>query len=115
MDFSKDNQLVAVGTMDSYIRVFTLDGKPLPSKMPNEKNVKINNRKLIGHSGPVYGLSFSDSISNLDRNILEEENTDKPETNSQLLLSCSGDGQIRLWSLDHWACLCVFKGHEGPI
>jgi transcription initiation factor TFIID subunit 5 len=114
MDFSKDHELVAVGTMDSYIRVWSLDGKPLKSKLANEKDLKVNNRKLIGHSGPVYGVSFSDSITNLNHNIYPDT-ANKPETNSKLLLSCSADGHIRLWSLDMWACLCIYKAHDGPV
>ncbi|KAK0635736.1 TAF5-like protein [Bombardia bombarda] len=113
MDFSNDHQLVAVGTMDSYIRVWSLDGKPLRSSLASDQDLKVNNRKLIGHSGPVYGLSFSDSIANLDRNIYDGESK-KPETATKLLLSSSADGHIRLWDLDVWACLCVYKSHDGP-
>ncbi|KAL2175135.1 TAF5-like protein [Thermothelomyces heterothallicus CBS 202.75] len=115
MDFSNDHQLVAVGTMDSYIRVWSLDGKPLPSSLENEKDLKVNNRKLIGHSGPVYGVSFSDSIANLKRNIYGEKDEKKPDTSTKLLLSCSADGQVRLWSLEVWACLCIYKSHLGPV
>ena len=115
MDFSNDHQLVAVGTMDSYIRVWSLDGKPLHSSHAPEKDLKVNNRKLIGHSAPVYGVSFSDSISNLDRNIHADVDGPKPDTSTKLLLSCSADGQVRLWSLDVWACLCVYKAHDGPV
>ncbi|KAL2269102.1 hypothetical protein VTJ83DRAFT_3948 [Remersonia thermophila] len=115
MDFSNDHQLVAVGTMDSYIRVWSLDGKPLKTSLENEKDLKVNNRKLIGHSGPVYGVSFSDSITNLNRNIYGEGSDKKPDTSTKLLLSCSADGQVRLWSLDVWACLCIYKAHDGPV
>jgi WD40 repeat protein len=44
---------------------------------------------LLGHSGPVYGLSFSP-----DRT---------------MMLSCSEDGTIRLWSLQTWTCLVIYK------
>ncbi|KAK3897989.1 Vps5 C terminal like-domain-containing protein [Staphylotrichum tortipilum] len=119
MDFSNDHQLVAVGTMDSYIRVWSLDGKALGTSLENEKNLNVNNRKLIGHSGPIYGITFSDSIANLNRNIYSEgdsdENNKKPDTSTKLLLSCSADGQVRLWSLDIWACLCIYKAHDGPV
>ncbi|KAI1390518.1 transcription initiation factor TFIID subunit 5 [Hypoxylon trugodes] len=113
MDFSKDQQLIGVGTMESYIRVWSFDGKALKSRLPPEKDIKTNNRKLIGHSAPVYSIAFSDSIRNLDRNIYEGD--PQPETDSKLLLSCSADGQVRLWSLEVWACLCIYRGHDGPI
>ncbi|KAF3022908.1 Transcription initiation factor TFIID subunit 5 [Neopestalotiopsis sp. 37M] len=113
MDFSKDQKLVAVGTTESYIRVWTLDGSPLKSQLPNEQNLKVNNRKLIGHSGPVYSVAFSDATKNLDRNIFEDG--PKVDTDAKLLISCSYDGTIRLWSLETWTCLCVYKGHYGPI
>ena len=44
---------------------------------------------LHGHNGPIYGLSFSPDRS--------------------LLLSCSEDGTIRLWSLQTWTCLVNYK------
>ncbi|KAI0810565.1 WD domain-containing protein [Xylaria sp. FL0064] len=113
IDFSKDQQLVAVGTTESYIRVWSLDGKALKSSLPPEKDMKVNNRKLIGHSAPVYAVAFSDAITNIDRNLYEGE--EKPDTDSKLLLSCSADGQVRLWSLDIWTCLCIYKGHDGPV
>lgn len=113
MDFSKDQKLVAVGTTESYIRVWTLDGSPLKSQLPNEQNLKVNNRKLIGHSGPVYSVAFSDATKNLERNIFEDG--PKVDTDAKLLISCSYDGTIRLWSLETWTCLCVYKGHYGPI
>lgn len=116
MDFSKDHKLVAVGTSDSYIRVWSMDGKPLTSKMQGEKDLKVNNRKLIGHSGPVFDICFSDAITNMDRNIFSDESDqDKVDTSSRLLLSCSADGHVRLWSLEVWSCLCIYKGHDGPV
>jgi transcription initiation factor TFIID subunit 5 len=52
-------------------------------------------RTLLGHSGPVYRCSFSP-----DRT---------------LLLSCSEDTSIRLWSLHTWTCIVVYKGHQFPV
>ncbi|KAI1099810.1 WD40 repeat-like protein [Jackrogersella minutella] len=112
MDFSKDQQYVAVGTTESYIRVWSADGNALKSRLPGETEVK-NNKKLIGHSAPVYTVAFSDSISSASHNV--HEGDAKPDTSSNLLLSCSADGQIRLWSLEVWSCLCIYKGHDGPI
>ncbi|TDZ21614.1 Transcription initiation factor TFIID subunit 5 [Colletotrichum orbiculare MAFF 240422] len=117
MDFSQDHEMVAVGTMDSYIRVWQLEGKPLKSKRADEKDAKFNNRKLIGHSGPVYSVSFSDAIAKLDHAPFGDEGKGETpiETGSKLLLSSSADGTVRLWSLDVWACLCIYKGHDGPV
>lgn len=54
-----------------------------------------SSRSLYGHAGPVYSVSFSP-----DR---------------LLLLSCSEDSTIRLWSLQIWTCVVVFKGHLSPV
>ncbi|KUI57969.1 Transcription initiation factor TFIID subunit 5 [Cytospora mali] len=108
MEFSKDHKLVAAGTMDSYIRVWSMDGKPLKSALDGNQSVT-NNRMLIGHSAPIFGLSFSDAVS-----WPNSDGTSNPQA-PQLLLSSSGDGQIRLWSLDTWSCLCVYKSHDGPV
>lgn len=115
MDFSKDQKLVAVGTMDSYIRIWTLDGKPLKSKNPSDKGLNVNNRKLIGHSAPVYSVAFSDAIENKTATLFGEQGKQLPDTNPKMLLSASGDGHIRLWSLETWTCLCIYKGHSGPV
>ena len=54
-----------------------------------------NTRKLIGHSGPVYGVSFS--------------------PDNKYLLSCSEDKTVRLWSLDTYTALVSYKGHTQPV
>ncbi|KAI9742827.1 MAG: Transcription initiation factor TFIID subunit 5 [Claussenomyces sp. TS43310] len=110
IEFSDDNLLVAVGTEDSYIRVWKLDGGALTSTVPSQPNdpPPSNSRRLIGHSGPVHSVSFSSSATPLD-------SPDAPSTHPRLLLSASSDRTVRLWSLDAWACLVVYKGHEGPV
>jgi transcription initiation factor TFIID subunit 5 len=112
LEFSDDATLVAAGTEESYIRVWHLTGEALPSIMPNRPNdpPPSNSRRLIGHSGPVYSVSFSPSIA-----APENAGRNAPSTASKLLLSSSADKTIRLWSLEAWTCLVVFKGHEGPI
>ena len=51
--------------------------------------------KLIGHSGPVYGLDFNHDGS--------------------YLLSCSEDKTVRLWSTELKTNLVVYKGHNYPV
>lgn len=52
-------------------------------------------RSLFGHSGPICAISFSP-----DRT---------------LLLTSSEDTTIRLWSLQIWTCVVVYKGHMFPV
>ncbi|KAJ1626808.1 WD40-repeat-containing domain protein [Pavlovales sp. CCMP2436] len=58
-------------------------------------------RTLVGHSGPVYGLSFS--------------------RDDRFLLSSSQDGTARLWSvvdspkLAGGSCLVCYRGHGFPV
>lgn len=108
MDFSGDNLYVAVGTAESYIRVWSLEGNPLP-RVPgtNEADPPSTSRRLIGHSGPVYSVSFSPSVAN--------EDNDYAENRSHYLLSSSADKTVRMWSLDSWSLLVIYKGHNVPV
>jgi len=101
--------LVAAGMSESYIRVWNLDGKALPSSVPPSTSAPppSPSRRLIGHSGPVYALSFSPSIAS--------SNPLVSSTNSKHLLSSSADKSVRLWSLEAWTCLVVYKGHDHPV
>lgn len=97
VDFSQDCTLAAGGFQESYIRIFSLQGKPLVSALPSENphQTAPTTRRLIGHSGPVYGVSFS--------------------PNNQYIVSSSEDRTVRLWSLDTYTALVVYKGHDRPI
>ncbi|KAH7138118.1 WD40-repeat-containing domain protein [Dendryphion nanum] len=106
IDFSGDNQLVAAGMAESYIRVWSLDGKPLETSVPEDTQPSAV-RRLIGHAGPVYAVAFSPSTVNPDPT--------GPPTNSQFLLSASEDQTIRLWSLETWTCLVAYRGHQSPV
>jgi transcription initiation factor TFIID subunit 5 len=99
--------LCAAGMKMSYIQVWSLDGSPLKNATPGVEEKPSNSRRLIGHSGPVYALSFSPST--------EKPYADSPPTHSRLLLSSSADKTIRLWSIDGWHCLCVFRAHDAPV
>lgn len=101
--------LVAAGMSESYIRVWSLDGKALSSALQSDspEQAPSASRRLIGHSGPVYAVSFSPSIAQSDPYA--------PSTASKHLLSSSADKTVRLWSLETWTCLVVYKGHDDPV
>jgi transcription initiation factor TFIID subunit 5 len=51
---------VAAGFSESFIKVWHLKGKVLQSKSERDTNQPgTKYKKLIGHAGPVYGISFS--------------------------------------------------------
>lgn len=88
-----------------------MHGKPLTSSLDDPKGAPASSsRRLIGHSATVYSVSFSPSIEGR-----ENPTKNTPSTAPALLLSSSSDKTIRLWSLDSFACLVVYKGHEGPV
>lgn len=110
---SEDSSMVAVGFSNSTIRVWSLTPNNLKQLRPSheleeldkesediwgqmyDEDNTFDNKLLCGHSGPVYGVSFSPC--------------------RQLLLSCSEDNTIRLWSLQTWTNVCVYKGHCFPV
>lgn len=94
---------------ESYIRVWSLEGKALPSaSQSGTLNFQpSSSRRLIGHSGPVYAVSFSPSTAPSD--------PIATSTASKYLLSSSADKSVRLWSLETWTCLVIYKGHDHPV
>lgn len=104
--FSHDVATLACGHADSTILLsslrrlreqqqLTAAGGTLPSDEPPAI------RTLVGHSGPVYGLSFS--------------------RDDRFLLSASQDGCARLWATSDSAklaggsCLVCYRGHGFPV
>lgn len=104
LDFSGDQNLVAAGFSESYIRIWTLDGSQLGPAIGGQPQ---NSQRLIGHSGPVYTVAFAPSSY--------KPSPDSGDTAARWLLSCSADGSIRLWSLDLFSCVVVYRGHVGPV
>ncbi|KAH8120268.1 TFIID and SAGA subunit [Phellopilus nigrolimitatus] len=114
--FSQDSSLMAVGFSESYIRLWNLKGEKLrgmrndfdpnsirdPSTLrkAREKDAKTT-RKLIGHSGPVYSLSF-DPLGG-------------SAAPPQYLLSSSADCTARLWSMETMSNIVAYRGHQNPV
>lgn len=110
---AEDSSIIAIGFSDSTVRVWALtpsnlkqlrpahDLEDLDKECEDVPRLMLDDEKtfdtktLCGHSGPVYGVSFSPC--------------------RQFLLSCSEDCTIRLWSLLTWTNVCVYKGHCSPV
>ena len=96
----------------SYIRIWTVSGEALPpiGGSNSTESRPSASRRLIGHSGCVYAVSFSPSAS-----ATGASNSAGSSTTSKHLLSCSADKTVRLWSLESWTCLVVYKGHDDIV
>ncbi|EJW04785.1 hypothetical protein EDEG_01007 [Edhazardia aedis USNM 41457] len=77
-------------------------GKQKPEKKEKQKDPTAHlyesigpSTKLIGHSGPIYCLKFFKG--------------------NKFLLSCSQDCTVRLWSLELFTCIAIYKAHVFPI
>ncbi|KAI9471587.1 Transcription initiation factor TFIID subunit 5 [Coemansia sp. RSA 989] len=107
---SEDLSLMACGFSESYIKIWSLKHEPLrgfqsnfhPSQVNSEQDAEAlrektsdETRKLVGHSGPVFGVDIS--------------------FDSKYLMSCSEDKTARLWSLDTMTNVVCYKGHNYPI
>lgn len=116
IEFSGDNSLIAVGTAESYIRLWSLDSKPLTAPADTPDRQPSSTRRLIGHSGPVYALSFSPSIAIPRPQTNGHVNGEiSDESHPRYLLSSSADKTVRLWSLHTYTALVVYKSHTGPV
>ncbi|KAK8861670.1 hypothetical protein IAR55_002493 [Kwoniella newhampshirensis] len=108
VEFSRDSSMLGVGSSESCVRLWSLKGEklkgtsvdPLDGSMVEDEGLPM--RKLVGHSGPVYSLSFDPVYGSAA----------PPST----LLSSSQDGTVRLWSLDTYSNLVVYRGHgRDPV
>ncbi|KAH9898295.1 TFIID and SAGA subunit [Cubamyces lactineus] len=115
-EFSPDTSLLAAGFSESYIRLWSLKGEKLKGLRSDFQSSSIRDssslnkirekdgsttRKLIGHSGPVYSVSF-DPVGG-------------SATSPRYLLSASADATTRLWSLDTMTNVVAYRGHQNPV
>ncbi|KAJ2591802.1 Transcription initiation factor TFIID subunit 5 [Coemansia sp. RSA 1722] len=107
---SDDLSLMAAGFSESYVKIWSLKREPLrgfqsnfaPASVTKEDDIEAireptssDHRKLVAHSGPVFGVDIS--------------------FDSKYLVSCSEDKTARLWSLDTFTNLVCYKGHNYPV
>lgn len=128
-EISDDSNLLAVGFSDSLIRIWTLSPAKLKSlkqvselenldkesddvtlKMMDDTNT--DTKILYGHSGPVYGLSFSPC-----KDLLLSCSEDSTSRFSSVFLSLitHPNFTVRLWSLLTWTNVVAYKGHCFPV
>lgn len=112
--FSPDSSILAGGLSDSTVRLWNLKGdsfmglredydreKP-PSSMKRLKlDTGAKDMKFVGHSAPVFGLSFDPSFGS--------------PVQPRHLISSSADATVRLWSLETYTNLAVYRGHRDPV
>ena len=104
----RNGPVIAAGFADSTIKCW--NWRTLNGTIPNTKSYQRNyesinledneNREcqydtLIGHSGPVYSLSFN--------------------SDQQWLLSSSEDCTVRLWNVNNAESVVVYKGHQYAV
>ncbi|KAI8140498.1 WD40-repeat-containing domain protein [Fennellomyces sp. T-0311] len=110
LTMTEDATLVAGGFSESFIKIWSLKGEKLRGLKSTVNPAHVNDnadlnrqkerhgseyKRLIGHSGPVYGVSFSHD--------------------NKYLISCSEDKTARLWSTQTYSNLVCYKGHNYPI
>ncbi|KAJ1950121.1 Transcription initiation factor TFIID subunit 5 [Linderina macrospora] len=107
---SDDVSLLAGGFSESYIKLWSLTHEPLrrfrgtlhPHTIASERDLDAAREptgsescRLVGHSGPVFGLDIS--------------------FDNKYLVSASEDRTARLWSLETLTNVVSYKGHNYPV
>ncbi|XP_034655941.1 transcription initiation factor TFIID subunit 5 [Drosophila subobscura] len=97
-DFSANYEMLALGTSNSLLQVFSVDSSKLLEELTlitGRADIKNRKRTLCGHQKAVYGCSFG--------------------PDDRYLLSCSRDSDVRLWCLRSWRCLVVYTCHQTAV
>lgn len=114
IDMSPDGRLLATGSRDSYIDVWSLTSEPLRTVKISTELASMDlsliesleelkdgegspTKRLVGHAGPVYATRFL------------------PPAGNRFMLSASQDRSLRLWSLDLFAPVVVYRSHTLPV
>lgn len=94
-DASTNASYVAAGFDDSTVKLWDVENAPSATREPTKNEHPMQHTKLCGHSGPVYGVSFS--------------------PDQELLLSGAFDGSVRLWHCKEKLALAAYNGHRNPV
>lgn len=114
VEFSPMSTLMATGNAESFIDVWSLNHEPLRALRASTDLASIDltdfdslepmreaegslTKRLIGHCGPVYATRFLNPDGD------------------RFLISVSQDASARLWSLDTFTCVAIYKSHTYPI
>jgi len=93
---NSESMRCACGFADSSIHVWPhLPSSSLPCHGITATPPSCDRQRLVGHSGPVYGTSFS--------------------VDGSFLLSSSEDCSVKLWDVQQRACAMSYEGHSRPI
>ncbi|KAJ3193010.1 Transcription initiation factor TFIID subunit 5 [Irineochytrium annulatum] len=97
LEISEDSTICCAGLSESFVRVWNVTGQKLKCASLDDsgKITEAETKRLVGHSGPVYGISIS--------------------ADKKYAVSCSEDRTVRMWSLDTFTNLAVYKGHNYPV
>ena len=102
LDFNSQQNKIAAGFSESYVRIWNLATHKRDGRTNATEEIDVSAGKsprMIGHSAPVYSVSWSPSAAQ----------------SPAYLLSASGDKTIRLWSADTYKAVVVYKGHSQPV
>ena len=94
-DASSSGSYVAGGFDDSTVKLWDVENAPAATRQSGKGEHPMPHSRLCGHSGPVYGVSFS--------------------PDQEFLLSGAFEGGVRLWHCRERLALARYDGHRNPV